>query len=102
MCCADQGDAISLLSQLPVADGVVQGRRLGVRVQWTQQQADKDAADTPDGSAPGPTAVFEVGTRVWKEDAGPIPPRVHVFHGQQLASSSSAAQVLFCFMRRHL
>ncbi len=69
---------ILLLLQFPVADGAVLGRDLGVRVLWepsqqAEQQADSLAVD----------AVFAVGTRLWKEDAGPIPPRT--------SSSSSAA-----------
>jgi hypothetical protein len=48
--------------QLPVADGVVQGRDLVVKVQWEPDHTDV-------------TPVLAVGTRLWKEDAGPIPPR---------------------------
>jgi hypothetical protein len=48
--------------QLPVADGVVQGRDLVVRVMWEPDHLDF-------------AHVLAVGTRLWKEDAGPIPPR---------------------------
>lgn len=71
--------------QLPVADGVLEGRAVAVRVQWDQAQADAHAAldgaaqqpqsgsemNTPAGAA----AIFNVDTRIWKEDSGPIPPR---------------------------
>jgi len=61
-----------------------------VRVQWDQTQADAQAAldkakERPVGGtrtkqqqqAPpaGAATVFEVDTRIWKEDSGPIPPR---------------------------
>ncbi len=73
--------------QLPVADGVLEGRDVAVRVQWDQQQADEHAAadkagpkagahaDVPVWAVQGEGAVFRVGCRLWKEDAGPIPPR---------------------------
>ena len=58
---------------------------MAVRVQWDQAQADaqavqdkahRGAADGGKMQAPaGAAAVFEVDTRIWKEDAGPIPPR---------------------------
>ncbi len=65
---------------------MLEGRAVAVRVQWDQTQADAQAAldkaqeRTVDGSqqqAPpaGAVSVFEVDTRIWKEDSGPIPPR---------------------------
>eukprot|EP01032_Pedospumella_encystans_P018831 gene18831-21426_t len=70
---------------LPVADGVLEGRAVAVRVQWDQAQADAQAAldNAQEGAADGgkqqapagAAAVFEVDARIWKEDAGPIPPR---------------------------
>lgn len=74
---------IYCLWQLPVADGALEGRDLAVRVQWDQQQADEHAASdctaATDVAATwavhGEGAVFKAGCRLWKEDAGPIPPR---------------------------
>lgn len=82
--------------QLPVADGVLEGTAVAVRVQWDQAQADahaaQDAAVDGVGRAAGAladaAAVFEVGTRLWKEDSGRLPPR-----------SPSQVCLLFCLLR---
>jgi hypothetical protein len=60
-----------LLPQLPVADGAVLGRDLGVRVLWelAQEQQSQGQGQNSD------MQVIAVGTRLWKEDAGVIPPR---------------------------
>jgi len=76
---------------------VLEGRAVAVRVQWDQTQADAQAAldkakERPVGGtrtqqqqqAPpaGAATVFEVDTRIWKEDSGPIvvAPLVNVLH----------------------
>ena len=62
-----------------MADGSLEGRAIAVRVQWDQTQADahkvQDEANRDSASLEGADAVFKVGTRIWKEDMGPIPPR---------------------------
>lgn len=65
---------------------MLEGRAVAIRVQWDQAQADAQAAsdktlqqqgETGATDAPaGAAAVFEVDTRIWKEDSGPIPPRL--------------------------
>jgi hypothetical protein len=64
---------LGLLSQLPVADGAVLGRDLGVRVLWelAQEQQSQSQGQGQDSDV----QVIAVGTRLWKEDAGVIPPR---------------------------
>lgn len=52
-----------------MADGSVLGRELGVRVLWGPSEAEQLTADV------AVDALFPVGTRLWKEDAGPIPTR---------------------------
>lgn len=47
-----------------MADGAVLGRDLGVRVLWGPSQ-DQDQSEV---------VLLPVGTRLWKEDAGVIPP----------------------------
>jgi hypothetical protein len=60
-----------LLPQLPVADGAVLGRDLGVRVLWELAQEQQSQGQEQNSDV----QVIAVGTRLWKEDAGVIPPR---------------------------
>ena len=55
--------------KLPVADGVILGRDIGVRVIWdAQQQAQQLGRDA------ALDMIFRAGARLWKEDLGVIPP----------------------------
>jgi hypothetical protein len=63
--------SLLLLPQLPVADGAVLGRDLGVRVLWELAQEQQSQGQEQNSDV----QVIAVGTRLWKEDAGVIPPR---------------------------
>jgi len=67
---------------------VLEGTAVAVRVQWDQAQADAHAAQdfaageagagmagVAAGALEDAAVVFAVGTRLWKEDSGRLPPR---------------------------
>jgi hypothetical protein len=71
-----------LLSQLPVADNVVQGREVAARIIWDEQQ-ERDLEQEQEQV--GATAVrYPLGLRLWKEELGPIPSLLLQQDGQEL------------------
>lgn len=54
---------------MPIADGVVQGGDIGLRILWNQAMENDCNNNCNDDSV---TLLYRTGTRVWKEDLGVI------------------------------
>ena len=78
-----------------MADGVLEGRDLGLRVLWSPSRAEDNhapvavaAGSEDDVDNDESIAIFPTHLRLWKEDVGHIPPR------QSAAAAAAATNIV--------